>query len=157
MSSIGESATRCVAHRARGKRNQNKQLVRSANSLILGYALNIIVNTSCSLDWSTGESSSALCGYYSAYSFGQQRHLLYFRVLWSYTLIFSSCFCCWGSLAQFYLDDFTRGHLIPRLVSTPGVLHNSLRQFSSRSPLKLFSDCLPSPICIRVCLPQLST
>ena len=35
MSLIGESATRSVAHRARGKRNQNKQLVRSANSLIV--------------------------------------------------------------------------------------------------------------------------
>ena len=34
MKLIGESAMRSEAHRARGKRNQNKQLVRSANSLI---------------------------------------------------------------------------------------------------------------------------
>ena len=34
MKLIGESATRSEAHRACGKRNQNKQLVRSANSLL---------------------------------------------------------------------------------------------------------------------------
>ena len=35
------------------------------------------------------------------------------------TLTFSSR--CWGSLPQAYLDDFTQGNHIPRLVSTPGV------------------------------------
>ena len=35
MKLIGESATRSEAHRARGKRNQNKQPVRSANSLLI--------------------------------------------------------------------------------------------------------------------------
>ena len=39
MKLIGESAMRSEAHRARGKRNQNKQLVRSANSLISHHNL----------------------------------------------------------------------------------------------------------------------
>ena len=37
----GESATRSVAHCARGKRISNKQLVGNANSLILNYGKTI--------------------------------------------------------------------------------------------------------------------